>query len=503
MISADVRARIRRLFFAEHWKVGTIAAELGLHRDTVACAVETCRFSNSRFRGEARLLDPYRDFVRATLEQYPRLRATRLLEMIRARGYRGSIFPLRRYVRFVRPAQRHEAFFRLNTFPGEQAQVDWGSFGKLSVAGSSRALSCFVMVLSWSRATFARFTLDQTLDSFLRCHVEAFTSFQGVPRSALYDNLKSVVLERQGDLIRFHPRILEFAGHYHFAPKPVAKARGNEKGRVERRIRDIRESFFAARCFSSLADLNRQLETWLRDVAHQRCVPGSNEKRVAEALIEEQKLLLPLPEHPFATDTLRAVSSGKTPYLRFDGNDYSIPHTLLKKPLTLVASESVVRILDGDCEVARHARSWAMRQQIEDTRHLAALAADKRKARDHRGRNRLLSACPAAESFLHNLVLNGGHLGPTTHRLLRLLEQYDPCDLEHALTEADRRGAFTVQSVAHILDQRRRARGAKVPLPVTLPADPRVQNLVVTQHPLERYDRLGNGPDWTEKKGPS
>jgi hypothetical protein len=71
MIGEDVRAKIRRLYFAEHWKVGTIAAELGLHRDTVAGAVDTSRFSNCRFRGQALILDPYRDFIRATLEQYP------------------------------------------------------------------------------------------------------------------------------------------------------------------------------------------------------------------------------------------------------------------------------------------------------------------------------------------------------------------------------------------------------------------------------------------------
>jgi hypothetical protein len=94
MISEDVRARIRRLFFAEHWKVGTIAAELGLHRDTVACAVDTTRFSTCRFRDKARILDPFRNFIRATVEQYPRLRATRLLEMLRGRGYSGSVFPL-------------------------------------------------------------------------------------------------------------------------------------------------------------------------------------------------------------------------------------------------------------------------------------------------------------------------------------------------------------------------------------------------------------------------
>src|SRR5512134_94249 len=98
MISADQRARIRRLFYAEHWKVGTIAAELGVHRDTVTLAIESARFTNTRFRATAMIIDPYREFIRATLEQYPRLRATRLLEMIRTRGYTGSVFPVRRFV---------------------------------------------------------------------------------------------------------------------------------------------------------------------------------------------------------------------------------------------------------------------------------------------------------------------------------------------------------------------------------------------------------------------
>ena len=216
--------------------------------------------------------------------------------MIRKRGYQGSVFPLRRYVRHVRPVTKHEAFFRLSALPGEEAQVDWGSFGKFRIGGAERALSCFVMVLSWSRATCARFTLDQTLESFLRWHVEGFGKLGGVPRAILYDNLKSVVLERQGDLIRFHTRILEIAEHYHFAPKPVAIARGNEKGRTERRIRDIRESFFAARTYGSLADLNRQLDTWIDRVVHQRRVPGESEKLVAQALVEEEPRLLKLPE---------------------------------------------------------------------------------------------------------------------------------------------------------------------------------------------------------------
>lgn len=502
MISEELRSRMRRLFYAEHWKVGMIAAELGVHRDTVLLAIEAPRFTNTKYRRTALILDPYRDFIRATLEQYPRLRATRLLEMIRARGYAGSVFPVRRFVRAIRPTPMREAFFRLTALPGEQGQVDWGSFGKIRIGRGERALSCFVMVLAWSRATFARFTLDQTLESFLRCHVEAFSRLGGVPRAVLYDNLKSVVIERQGDLIRFHNKILELAGHYHFAPKPVAVGRGNEKPRVERRIRDLRESFFAARSFSSLADLNRQLDDWIDRIAHTRRVPGEDEKTVTEALGEERKRLLPLPEHPFPTDHIRAVSSGKTPYIRFDGNDYSIPHTLVGKPLTLVASESVVRMLDGTTEVARHQRSWDKRRQIECESHLVALAAEKRKAREHRGRNRLVASCPAALAFLSEAARHGVHLGGTTSRLLRLLDQFGAAELELAIREAHERGAFAAHAVAHVLDQRRRARGAPIPLDVALPDDPRVRDLTVTPHSLDRYDRLGR-PDGDTSGGES
>jgi transposase len=501
MISPELRARIRRLFYAEHWKIGTISAELGVHRDAVALAIESERFINLAFRASTSILDPYMDFVRLTLEQHPRLRATRLLQMIQARGYCGSVWPLRRFVRRIRPVSSHEAFFRLSTLPGEQGQVDWGSFGSIIIGNTRRSLSCFVMVLSWSRAIYARFVLDQTLESFLRCHLGAFSAFGGAPRSLLYDNLKTAVLERVGDVIRFHPRLLDLAGHYHFAPKPVAKARGNEKGRVERAIRYIRDSFFAARTFHSIDDLNRQLDDWKIRVAHARIVPGDPEKRsVGAAFNEERPKLLPLPAHPLPCDLVRAVVSGKTPYLRFDGNDYSIPHTFVRRPVTLVASDTIVRVLNGDDEVARHARSWDRGRQIEEARHLEALAIEKRSAREHRGRNRLMAACSSAEPFLQNVALHGGHLGGTTTRLLHLLEQYGASELEFALAETRRRGAFAAQSVAHVLDQRRRARKIQVPIPVVLPDDPRVRDLVVPTRSLGTYDVLARSVDKKTKE---
>jgi hypothetical protein len=284
---------------------------------------------------------------------------------------------------------------------------------------------------------------------------------------------------------------LDFAGHYHFAPTPVGVARGNEKGRVERSIRYLRESFFAARTFHSLEHLNAQLDQWIDTVAHARIVPGDVDKRtVAAALDLERPRLMASPAHPFPCDLVRPIASGKTPYVRFDANDYSIPHRLVRKPLTLTASDVQVRVLDGDAVVALHARSYERGKTIEQEEHLASLADDKRHAREHRGRGRLAAACPQATAFLEQVAIHGGHLGGTTARLLRLLDVYGAPDLDDALVAARQRGAFSAQSVAHILDQRRRGRGASVPLPPVLPNDPRVRDTHVTPHALGTYDVL-------------
>jgi len=489
MISPELYVEIRRLFYAEHWKVGTIADALGIHRESVERAIESERFGIRATRVRPSQLDPFLPFIRKTLTDYPRLRATRLYEMLRQRGYKGSVVQLRRVVAKLRPASQAEAYLRLRTLPGEQAQVDWGSFGRIQVGRSTRLLSCFVMVLSWSRALHAVFTLDQTLESFLRGHVEAFDFFQGVVRSVLYDNLRSAVLERRGDAIRFHPRLLELCAHYHCAPRPVTPGRGNEKGRVERQIQYLRTSFFAARPYHNLDDLNAQFHRWRDEIAHARLVPGERFS-VAEALERERGYLLPPPEHPFESDLMRVVRSGKTPYVRFDRNLYSIPYERVRKPLTLVAGVDSVRLFDGQDEVARHRRSYDSEVCIEDPAHVAALVHFKKNARETKARDRLQIAVPEIEKLFDVLARRGEALGYHTTRLLRLLDTYGAEELREATRIALEREAFSSGSIAHLVEQRRRARGLKPPIPLQLPDDPRVRNVCVTPHRLEDYDAL-------------
>jgi hypothetical protein len=175
---------------------------------------------------------------------------------------------------------------------------------------------------------------------------------------------------------------------------------------------------------------------------------------------------------------------------------------LARKPLTLVASERQVRVLDGTVEVARHGRSYDRSQMIEDPTHLAALAADKRAASELRGRDRLRSVCPRATELLAEVARRGEPVSGHTSRLLKLLDRYGAAALDAAIAEAVARGAFSAQSVAHLCDQNRRARGL-APMLAPLPDDPRVRDLRVMPHALATYDELGRDDDDDEDQGAS
>jgi transposase len=487
VIDVETVTRIRHLYYAEHWPVGTIASELGLHHETVKRALSDGPRTQAPMRPG--LLDPYVGLIREVLERHPRLRATRLWQMLRERGCPLSPRQIRDKVRALRPNHR-EAFLRRRTFPGEEGQVDWASFGHVTIGSARRALSVFLLTLTYSRWFFLRFFLDQSMENFLRGHVYGFEDLHGVPRHCLYDNLRSAVLDRYGEAVRFNPRLLELASHYHFAPRACRPARGNEKGAVERTVRYVRDSFFAARSFSSIEDLNRQALAWRDEVAGARRWPVDDRRTVADAFEDEGKQLLTLPTHPFETDLIIPVRSRKTIYVRFDLNDYSIPHTAVGRQLTLSVSETTVRILDGASEIARHRRSYDRHQQIEDPQHVDALLEEKRRARGSTPRARLTDAVPAAEAFLEASFERGESVAVTSEKLLLLLDDYGAAELSAAVAESLTRQTPRIGSVGFLLARRRRTAQLKTALPVELSRRPDLKDLYVTPHLSGTYDEL-------------
>lgn len=262
------------------------------------------------------------------------------------------------------------------------------------------------------------------------------------------------------------------------------------KGEVERQISYLRQAFFAARTFADVDDLNAQFRRWRDDIAHQRPHPEQRDRTVAEVLADEQPRLLSLPALPFETAVLRTVSSGKTPYVRFDRNSYAIPHTHVRRPLTLLASPTTVRILVGTEEIARHQRSYDTNAIVEEEAHVADLVAATRQDNPSTARDRLRLAVPAAGTLLERLAAQGESLRYHSVRLLALLDDYGPQELAAAIERALERDALGAGAIAHILETRRRQRGLKPPIPIVLPDRPGVRDLDVTPHRLETYDEL-------------
>ena len=250
--------------------VGTIAAELGRHHDTIERVLTLSGLPVTKQLPRPRLLDAYLPFIAATLAKHPRLRASRLWAMVRERGCAGSRSGFRAVISRLRPRRPAEAFLRRSVLAGQEAQVDWAHFGKLTVVPAQRDLRAFVMVLSYSRFRFLRFSLRAAMPSFLRGQVESFRFFGAVPRIVLYDNLKSAVLEREGDAVRFHPTLLAIAGHYRFEPQACAPYRPNEKGR-ERPLLGRARPEWSARSRTSATTSSRRVtsrrsptSTWRR-----------------------------------------------------------------------------------------------------------------------------------------------------------------------------------------------------------------------------------------------
>jgi transposase len=489
-IPPDIEAQILRYYHAERWRIGTIAKQLRVHRDTVARVLAQAGLPRIERLRRPSKIDPYLPFIHETLAKFPTLRASRLLAMVQERGYRGGQSQFRHIIACHRPRPPAEAYLRLRTLPGEQAQVDWGHFGHVVIGRARRPLMAFVAVLSFSRQIFLRFFLDARMENFLRGHVGAFAAWNAVPRVILYDNLRSAVLQRHGDAIRFNPTLLDFAGHYRYEPRPVAIARGNEKGRVERAIRYVRSNFFAGRQFGDVDDLNAQADEWCQGATADRRCPDQDALTVREVFAQEAPYLLKLPDNPYPVVEQVAVSVGKTPYVRFDKNDYSVPHSHVRRSLTVLADPDRVRIVDGQQILASHPRSYDKGERIEDPAHIQALVDQKREAHRERATDRLAHAVPASQTLLGRAAERGGNLGTITVALMRLLQRYGGAELQAAIMAALERDMPYPNAVRLVLERRREDRQQLPPVAMTLPAHVQARDVAVRPHSLETYDQL-------------
>ncbi len=481
----ELEAEIVRLHYAEHWRVGTIATQLETHPDVVR-RVLGLGAPRSRLPLRPRLVDPYREFIDDTLRRYPKLRATRLYDMLRDRGFTGSIRTLREHVAAVRPRPRREVYLSTETMPGEQAQIDWAYVDKIQVPGGERALWLFVMVLSHSRALWGEFVLDLSVHSLVRSLVRASRAFGGTTRQWLFDNPKTVVLERVGTAVRFHPTLLSLCAEMRVEPRLCAVGRPEHKGKVERAIRYLRDRFLAGRKILGVDEGNHALARFLAEVGHQRPHPVQHQRTVADVLATETPRLLALPDPMPVTDFVEPVRPDSQAFVRFDGNRYSVPTDVAERTLTLVADDRTVRVLDGQTEVADHARSWGKKQLVEKSEHRTSLVAERKAAAQLKGRDRLRTVAPSFDRVLDRWSAAGGSLAVRVTRAIRLLDLYGDDVFAAAVTDVVHRELSDIGALAMACEKHRKDRRRAVPVELVLPDH--LDDAEVIPHDLERYD---------------
>lgn len=365
MLNLDQFMNIRFLQKQGH-SVREIARLTGHSRNTVRKLLRAKRAPSPAERARTSKLDAYKPYLTERWTAHG-LSAVRLTPEIRAQGFTGSTQIVRRFLHTLK-AVRHidqRLTVRFETPPGEQAQCDWAEVGRYPQPdGTIARVYAFVMVLSYSRYLYIEFTRSMTLPSLIRCHQNAFAFFGGWPQRILYDNMRQVVVGPE----RTNARFLDFTRHHGFEVRRCRPYRPRTKGKVERSVSYIRDSFLNGRTFTGLDDLNAQGRHWLGRVANVR-LHATTQARPCDRLLEET--LTPctgLNAYQVAHSTRRTV--GVEALVRFDKSDYSVPARWTGTRVTVDAGDSVIVIRAKDLVIAEHPVATGHGQRIESPAHV-------------------------------------------------------------------------------------------------------------------------------------
>lgn len=368
MLSLEDWMDIKELSRQGH-SVREIARITGRSRNTVRAALKVRAPKTYERSARPTKLDPFKNYLSDRFEKCS-LSAVRLLGEIRPMGYTGSVDLVRRYVATLAPQKRlHEKLtVRFETPPGQQAQADWAYCGRFSnLSGQEIAVYAFVMVLSFSRTLYVEFVSSMNLPTLLRCHQNAFAFFGGWPASILYDNMKQVKIGPD----TWNGLFMDFANYHGFTPKTHRIRRPRTKGKVERMVSYIRDSFLKGRTFADFADLNAQALHWLEHVANVR-VHATTHRRPID-LLPEEKLTAHASIRPFVIPDVLVRTADREALVSVDGSRYSVPPSHACRKLTIMRRPDSLLILAGEQVITEHARAVKSGSCIVKPEHMQEL----------------------------------------------------------------------------------------------------------------------------------
>ncbi len=316
-------------------------------------------------------------------------------------------------------------------------QVDGGQCGRVQIGATTRRVSVFVAVLCYSRLMFIEFTLSQRKAEFYRGLVNALEFFGGSPRAVIVDNLKAAVINGSGRTACFHPEFLALCGYYCLQPIPCERRDPESKGIVEAGVRYVKRNALAGRAeeLVHFEDYLAFAPCWRDQVANLR-VHETTRQRPVDHFAHERSLLRKLPAIPFDTDEVVPAVVSPHARIEFDGNRYSAPPTLVRRPVTIRATRDELRVLHEGRVVAQHVRCYQRRQSILSPDHQLAALALRRRSQASALEHEFDALGPAARQFHLHLRSQPVKTGVHLRRLLGLARLYGLTELLSAITQA-------------------------------------------------------------------
>ena len=470
MMDETLKIEVRRLWEVEQLTMRQIAEKLRMGRRTVRRIVlgETAKKPP-----KPSIIAPYQRLIAEWYKATPSLMAIQVLNRLRGYGYTGAYGTVKQATMEFRK-KRAEAFFELTFLPGEEAQVDWMEW---KIAATP--VYGFVYVLAWSRYAVVHFYPRHTLEFFLDGHIRAFHEVGDVAHRHRYDNLRSVVLKRYPE-VRYNPAFLDFARHYGFSIHACNVARGNEKGRVERLIRDLQNALRVMET-KDLRDLNGGIGDWLKQ--RNLRIHRTTMRPPAEMLREER--LRPLPRIDARPYRCVSATATKTAFVEFETNRYSVPTAYAGAACEILALPDTVGILVRGKRVAGHPRIFKKHEKAELPGHREGLLLRSPRTKFQRIYELMAGLGPEIKLFLENAQAEGEDAIQAAYVMFRLLRGIAKETLLSAVREANALKVYKIKYVHSLLERS----GAKEP-PTVRPQDERLLEIAYEARRLDDYDDL-------------
>lgn len=463
-----------------------IAKEMGLSRPTVKrYLIDPCP-ERKECLHHSPLLEPYYPAIDRYLEIDNKASAVVICQRLQEKGYHGGLTIIKDYLHKLRGAKKQpEAYIRFESAPGEQCQIDWGSFGTLKYGKDYRKIWCFAMEECYSRLLYLEFTHSCNQDVFIGCHIKAFNFFGGVSREIVFDNLKTAVIERDGRLIRFNERYLDFLRPLHIVPYACNPAQPHEKGKIEKGgIHYIRYNFWPLRNFNDIYDLNNQAAKWRDEIANTRIHQTTRERPIDRF---KKVTMQPFLKDAFDPREVKFTHVYRDQRVWFDCNCYSVPCWTVGKEMVLKADNRTVTIYYKDHILAVHERSWEKHMAIDTPGHSKKLLENKRRALASKQQEYFLSLGSIAEQYLNALNKANLPVKRNIQGFLKLKDIYGPSALLSACETALKHNALGSEYIENIILQQM---VPKVNYPPVIMKQTEYNNLMITEADLSFYDNL-------------